>query len=220
MNPKDVAVRSGFAGAVALAAGSGAYGAIVTPALPANIPEPAPTVSNSSAWDVDGDSLVDFIFNFRYISASVPYWQSRVLTDPTDGEGVVGTGPAGLYNYFYGDNLAAGAVIGPASNFVPTGTDIQVVLASQFGTYLYGNFLAPNGRGFIGFKFNIGADTKYGWIELETGAPGTGIGIRFLGAGYEDSGASILAGQVPAPGTLAGLAFGAGALLRRKQRVA
>lgn len=214
------AVQAGIAGAAALAAGSGAYAGIVVVAPPANLPAaPAPNTSNL-AWDVNGDAVVDFNFAFRNPqSASQVYWQANM--NPVTGNGVVGyTGPF----IDYGTNLSAGQTIGGASVFK---TGAQVTLGSIYGGaggLFYGGFgvgtANPGGagagaaRGFAGFKFLIGGQTRYGWVDVRV----TGGGFEFFGAAYEDSGAPIAAGAVPAPGSLGALALGAAALLRRGKR--
>lgn len=224
-----VSLRTGLAGAVALAAGTSAYAGIVQVAVPADILPPlVPGTSAPSNWDVDGNGTVDFNFTFRNPgSATQVRWQAnmnRNTTNNTSGGTVAYLGGFGLS---YGFNLAANTNIGPSSTFQNGGTGGQVILGSVYAGLNYGGFgtggnprpgpAQPGAsRGFAGFSFNTPGGLRYGWIELETTET---LGIRFLRAAYEDSGAAIPAG-VPTPGTLGALAIGAAAMLRRNRKSA
>jgi hypothetical protein len=223
-------VQTGLAGAMALAAGSGAYASIVVVTPPANIPNlVAPTATPNIPWDVNGDAVNDFTFGFRNPQASPGngvQWQAN--SGPVTAAGVnaiIGyTGP--FLNY--ATKLAAGASISGAATFKNTA---QVCLGSFYRSSgvvtAYGQFatgtVPANSivRGFIGFKFDIGGSTRFGWLDVEvrgsSSAANSG-GIFFFGAAYENSGQAIQAGVVPAPGALAALAIGAAAVgLRRKR---
>jgi MYXO-CTERM domain-containing protein len=239
-----VVLHTGMAGAVALAAGSASYGSIIVVAPPANLPNVAgPGTAGPLNWDVNGDSVIDFNFTFRNpqtATGSGVIWQANMNIAPagvTAGNAVVGyLGP--FVNY--ATNLSAGQTIGPVLG-PPPGASFrnvaQVVLGSVYRSNGvpsdYGGFRPgnpnPGGatpgaqRGFVGFRFSIGGLIRYGWLDVEvlpaTGAAGSG-GINFFGAAYEDSGGSIPAGAVPAPGALAALAVGAAAMMRRKREEA
>src|SRR4051812_4748915 len=69
----------GLAGAFALAAGTQAYG-ISPVAVPANLASTLGTTTTRT-WDVDGNSVVDFTFQFRYpntTGASGVVWQANM----------------------------------------------------------------------------------------------------------------------------------------------
>ena len=67
---------------------------------------------------------------------------------------------------------------------------------------------------YLGVRFDIGGGYQYGWIGVNR----IGFELEAFAWGYETTpGVSIPAGAVPEPGTLAMLALGAGALLRRKR---
>jgi hypothetical protein len=204
------------------------------------MPNAAAPASNpatgTTPWDVNGDAVNDFTFQFRNPQTASPnpgvIWQANMNPAVSGGtQAIAGfTGP--FINY--GSRLTAGQVIGPV---LPAGSiwenSAQVCLGSFYRsggvTSAYGGFATgatPSAsivRGFVGFRFTIGGNTRYGWLDVEvrgaTSAANTG-GIFFFGAAYEDSGQSIAAGAVPAPGSLAALAVGAAACLGRKRRSA
>ena len=110
------------------------------------------------------------------------------------GDGVVGKTSGGIGT---ASALAAGATISSASKFLTA----------------YGYAATPfdvTGTEYAGIEFindNTGA-TNYGWVELETTAT-TGFPAEIVGYAYDNSGASIVAGAVPEPTTVAALGFGA-----------
>lgn len=72
------------------------------------------------------------------------------------------------------------------------------------------------GRFYIGFEVdNLGTQFNYGWLEIEL----TLDALILHGYAYADSGESISAGQIPAPGVLGllGLAAGASGMRRKRQ---
>jgi hypothetical protein len=76
----------------------------------------------------------------------------------------------------------------------------------------YGNFTSP-GIGFIGFKFNSGKGTQYGWVRLQMNGPAKGNTFTLIDYAFADVGEAIATGQIPEPNSLAFLAFGAAGLL-------
>ncbi|MGK0189230.1 MAG: hypothetical protein ACI9R3_005047 [Verrucomicrobiales bacterium] len=84
--------------------------------------------------------------------------------------------------------------------------------------------------GFMGVKFQIGADTHYGFVEVSIpapytvdggGWPGSGTNSPVVGAyGYESVANANVHAAVPEPSSLGLLALGAGelAMLRRRGR--
>jgi hypothetical protein len=239
-------VNGGVSAAAALAAASGAYAGIVVVPVPANLPNAASPNSNPSIggqnWDVDSNGIPDFTFQVRNPqSATQVVWQANMSPVTAAGTNAL-AGYIGGYGISYAVRLSAGASIGAVapSGFASLGASsnpaqagswrnpAQVVLGSFYGALPYGGFAVAgaanaNVRGFVGFRFDQGGQTRYGWLDVEVRRSGTAAGsggIFFYGAAYEDSGAPIAAGAVPAPGTLAGLAVGAAACLRRKRRVA
>ena len=95
-----------------------------------------------------------------------------------------------------------------------TGFAARVSLASGAG-FTLSQWATPSpSTGYLGIRFTgVGGVTEYGYVNL-TVAGNTNPGARqitLIGAGYEDTGAAILAGAgapVPEPSTLALLALG------------
>lgn len=238
-----IKATKGLAGAVALAGGSSAYGAIInvnTPADLTNTPGGGGAIPNFSTftgtyafWDVNGDGTNDFEFTNRYPNTAAGsygvVWQMGMnapTTATTSTSGVVGYQGAFVR---YGSALNAGVSIGTGGAF---STAQQLVLGSQYsygpdGIYNYGGFansVAPGTQRYAGFRFNAADGTHYGWIQLSVNA---GI-IDFTNAAYESTpGVAILTGAaaaVPEPGTMAALAFGAatvaGTVIKRRRKQA
>jgi hypothetical protein len=236
----DVRVSSaGFAGALALAAGSAAYGSIIVVAPPSNMPNAASPAANPAtgvtSWDVNGDAVVDFGFQFRNPQAASPangvLWQANM--DPaTAGAINAVAGFGGGATFAYGTKLNSGDLIGPTFSPPTVWKNVGQVILGSF--YRFSGVISPYGgfaagstpsssvvRGFVGFRFSIAGATRYGWLDVEVRGSSTGAntgGMFFFGAAYEDSGQPIQAGAVPAPGSLGALALGAVACARRSRR--
>lgn len=206
---------SGLVGALAIAGGTSAYGAVINSTPPPDLTNTPGGLDTFADWDVNGDGTLDFTFQNRYPNSGTQVnWQLNF--DPVGaGNGVVGyVGP--FVNY--ADALSLGTLIGPASTFQ---TSYQVVLGSNYGGTLYGGFavqVPPGTNAYAGFEFNAADGLHYGWLFLNVNA---GI-IDFTGAAYEGlAGVPIAAGAVPEPGTMAMLALGAvgvlGAVAKRRR---
>jgi hypothetical protein len=223
---KAKAVSRGLAGALAIGAGSSAYGAVVVTSVPSNlVPAALPQTADLVAdWDINGDSVPDFEFRFRQPQTAVD-WQARVFPLST---GSFTFGTVGFTStFFYAWRFNAGDSIGPVppAGAVPVGAaGSEAILGSRYGSTDYGQFLPPNSRGFLGLEFTVGANTFFGYIQVQVNrSPGAGQpGFQFISAAYENTpNTAITAGAVPEPGTLALLAFGAAGVValqrRRKQ---
>jgi hypothetical protein len=127
-----------------------------------------------------------------------------------------GAGP-----YFYPSNLAYGTPLS-AGNF-GVGAGNRGDMAWGAG-YTNSQWLAA-GTGYLGFRFDLGGGTQYGWAEVTVdGAPGnSGTFVRY---GWGAVGDTVFAGQgpsvVPEPGSLGMLALGSIGLMswRRKRSAA
>ena len=203
---------TGLAGAVALAGGSQAYGAVVSVTPPANFLPTSGVSDNQTIWDVNGDGTPDFILDFTQASTN-GNWFSGIY-----GYGGVGTAaPAGYVNSFagtsgtlylaYASRLAAGATISSGSTFVQT-DPYSSVLGSRYGTKFYGQFVNHTGgaaiRGFIGFEFTAADGIHYGALEVSTSryrsATNTG-GQTFYSAYYQTTpGAALVIPAAAAAG--------------------
>lgn len=212
----------GLAGALTLATGISSYASIVSVSVPSNVNIPAGTATSGPvSWDVNNDGLADFNFVMRHNNIAVGsgvIWQAQM--NPATGTGAT-NGVIGYSGPFvrYSEAFAAGTVFGPTlpanSPAVSFSTQTVVILGSRYRSggvpNYYGGFATgattPGTNAFAGFRFDIGGQTNYGWIQLSVGA-GT---ISFVNAAYETTpNTGIAAGEVvPEPGSLAMLAFGA-----------
>ncbi len=214
---------TGMTGALAIAGGTQAYGAIVSVATPAAIlPSAYPTTATAfSNWDVNGDGTADFQFAFRQPQGTTGvYWQADIYELATTNL-VLGYTSSIVYT----GRLEFGAPVAEGNgNTFTRGfgtTSNQLVIGSRYSGTPYGQFQPPNSTGYLGFKFAVGTNTYNGWIQVKTAQ---GYGLSFVDAAYNDTpNGAINAGQtaVPEPGTIASLAFGsaalAGATWRRKK---
>lgn len=129
-----------------------------------------------------------------------PYGATTLNMFTPTGGGYVGSGA----NYF---NLAPGAMIGVAQTF---GTGVLTISAT---TPL--NFNSSNN--YIGFRFlnESTGITNYGWFQVSLSGTAASQPRTIIGYAYDNTGASIMAGQtvIPEPTTFALLGvMAAGAL--------
>lgn len=232
----------GLVGALAIAGGTTAYGDIISVATPANFVVAPGTASTSANWDLNGDGIVDFIFNYRYTNTATGtgvIWQANM--NPATGTQMTNStvGYAGVFvryttalpgGFSIGATLANSAG-GGANNFSTTAT--QATLGSRYRSagvprYYSGfasgpggthNAVAPGTPAFVGFRFNSGGQTFYGWLQLSVGAGS----INFINAAYQNTaGTAIAAGAIPEPSSLAMLALGAagiaGLMVNKRRR--
>ncbi len=198
-------LTQGLAGAAMLAAGTQAYGGLISAIAPPDVPEPGLPGANAVTWDIDGDGADDFEFNYKR-QFSQPYWQSNVYTKQAD-NGIVGY----VGDYIdYADRLDFDVSVDELQEFMGSAPNDQICMASLYNGDIYGGF-ADDAQGFLGLKFMVGSETHYAWLLLRTGP---GIGIDFIAAAYaSDPNEPAI---TPEPGSLAALALGAAAWLRRR----
>ncbi len=214
----------GLAGAAALAAGTEAYGSVVSVAAPTNFVPASGTTNpaNTRPWDVNSDGTADFELFFQQSSTN-GNWVSGIYG--YGGAGInCASGYAGPYvTYVY--RLGTGAMIGPATPFYQA-TGYVAVFASKFSGVLYGQWSAPNTTGYVGFEFTATDGIHFGYFKVTTNRfqnaanPG---GQVFAEAFYETTPNTPIT-IVPEPSSLAALALGSallgGVALRRRKGAA
>lgn len=120
----------------------------------------------------------------------------------------------------YAANLAKGAAISAGKTFLANASFADI---AHYSFQRYPSFFR-NQTGYVGFKFtdpNISTQTDFGWVRI--GVNQTETQLTIFSAAYDNTGASITAGQtgaVPEPGSLGLLAGGAGCLAAWRLRKA
>jgi hypothetical protein len=177
--------------------------------------------TNSSGLYVDlqtgntgtsGASTPNYDFNIFNVGTSQPPANGIALFGPATTRWV-GYNAAG---YAYANKLAAGANIGPASTFSTPVSGNTTMMFDTYGPWAG----APTIDGFLGFQFNDGGSTKYGWVRVSIPEITGTNAYRFTvhDWAYEsDASAAIGAGVVPEPTSLGLLAAGAAGLLMRRR---
>lgn len=148
------------------------------------------TTASFTGWDV---SLTGTTANFLTVN-------SQSLSNNLF-VGIAGT-PVSI------NRLDPGFVIGAAG---PYGTIGGGTMGSSTGM---ASFL-PNSENIVGFRRVVGGQTIYGWLSVSLGSDF--LTRTLTGIAFEDSGASIAAGAIPAPGAVALLGLG-GAVSGRRRR--
>ena len=129
-----------------------------------------------------------------------------------------GTFHQSSYGYFVVTDNSLGFAVDFLNNsqmlFFAAGEEITLGNPGGWQSVAYPTPLPLNQATYLGVRFDPGDGNHYGWIGVEF----DGAELEAFAWGYEtDPGVPIAAGT-PEPGSLALLAFGAGALLRRKRR--
>ncbi len=175
--------------------------------------------------DVNNDGIGDLnLAHFGSIYYGTFKWGvAQVLSNlqtnavPVSVAGFLVTAPpvAGVNFYNYLDNFAKGQLID--GNFLPGGS-MAVELKAN---YPNGKFHSPGDGQYIGFKFNAGAGSQYGWVQVDMVGEAHNA-FTILDYAWADPGETIHAGDgqpVPEPGSLGLLATGAlGLMLWRWKR--
>jgi hypothetical protein len=201
------AAVSSLRSAYAVAAGAAAAGAAANASIVYSGVQDV-SISQFSALNLnlDGDAygdvtLKNYVFGGgNYMGAAVNFYPGKLVSFSS--------------GYSYVSSLAAGFVI-----------DASSVGPSFFGSMAYG---ASNpsaqfnnaSNAYLGLSFASGANLYYGWVRVSLNqASGSFIVHDWA---YDNSGAGIAAGAIPAPGALGLFAAGASGLglLRGRKRTA
>ena len=221
---------TGLAGAVAIAGGTQAYGAVVT------VTPPTPIVSTNALgtpvtefFDVNGDGVSDLQLTVGVITADKAAYggvSGSYVAYDTFGTVNQVVGYAGSFGN-YATRLAAGATVGSTSAFVYG--NYLTILGSRFAGKNYGQFRT---RGFLGFEFAAADGEHFGYLNLLSTVAGSGAAtltstLTFYSAAYESTPGvpiTIPGAAVPEPSSLAALAFAgaglAGAVSYRRKKAA
>ncbi len=205
LNKHFAVCAAAAAGAVALTGTQQADAAIVwSGAVNINIPSTTAGVYANLATGVNGIT-----------PASAPGWDINAWS-------------SSALNFFVG-----GMVSGQRTDYV-RGASTSSTATLAFATMIDGSSLLTTGTGTInttgttlnssnnlfGFRFyHEGAGAfRFGWLRISLGATIGGQPRSIVEYAYEDTGAGIGAGVVPAPGTLAALALGAVGVRSRRRK--
>jgi hypothetical protein len=233
----------GAATSAALLASTGLEAAIVYSGLQNIVLNPAGNGSATTAIDVDGDAVPDFILSQRnwsggngganYHTGSTTYngywtgstWNYRSGTARIQGQnGGLVSGSA-----FYANRLSSGQRVGTYDSNLrgsQSSADIARIYTSngfstfsasfQSSQFTNGNFPSSQ-AGFLGVKLGSG---NFGWIQVHASLHE----LEIIDWAYDDSGKHIEAGNVPEPALLGLglLSLGAAGVreLRRRKREA
>jgi len=184
----------------------------------------------NTAVDIDGDLTNDLSFGIytdTFIGGSAATASFKPFNDTVNRVGFI-KAPAGSA-FTQIQKLGAGDTIGSSAAF-----NFNLKASFRYGQiYTSSNSFtedgpwsgAPGSSGFAGITIKAaGKPDIYAWLrfELTNNANGVPNGITLIDWAYEDTGASILAGQtasaVPLPGSLGLLAMGASGLAAFRRR--
>jgi hypothetical protein len=167
-------------------------------------------ISSDTNYDINGDTVIDYAVRF---TVDLPV---GVRIDSLDYSQVAYDQVTG-----YAVALNAGDVVNGVERQYAGSNSSHTLIKTGFSTN-EGNW--PNNLNdakFVGLKFNVGADTHYGWFRV--GAEMSGPSARVYDWAYESTpDTAITAGagapEVPEPSTFALLALGAAGITALKRR--
>lgn len=139
-------------------------------------------INNSFDLDMDGNSIVDFVFSVNNMSGSGTYY-GGLLNFQYSGVGASVSAPNGgvmgqvssQASMNIASMLVSSNFVDSAGNFLGDGVlaaNVNVVVTGVYSTsftqYL-GNFAGQNDK-YIGVNFDISGNTHYGWVRLDVAA--------------------------------------------------
>ncbi len=202
---------------LAYTAAAGAALAVAAPAdATINYTSQVINLSNSNTLiDINTDGQNDFWFDHQLTAASSATF-GRILS--------IGSANASwLGNNRSVASLSNGELVATATGAqwtVGGNRGHQYLFGLESGSWMFGEFTSGN-TGYIGVRFNPGAGNLYGWIHVSSIAADYSS-YQIDGWAYDDSGASIKAGQmpsvVPEPSSTALFAAGAAGMVAFRKR--
>lgn len=123
----------------------------------------------------------------------------------------------GYNNSFYVGRYSSGGLVS-AVDFIANQSGNLYGSFGFMASQYWGPFIEP-GIGFLGFKFDVGQGTQYGWAQVEMDGP-QGNSFTIIDYAFADAGEAIQFGQLPEPNSLGILALGYIGLVawRRRRR--
>ncbi len=123
--------------------------------------------------DIDGDAVQDLV-PAAGATAAVIYGGSFDGNYVNANNNAIAGFSAGPYNY--ASNLAEGDLIDASIGFAPNGGRADL----NFNGCAYSNSQFCDGvvDGYIGFSFEIGGDTHFGWMRVDLAADGSGFIVK------------------------------------------
>lgn len=174
--------------------------------------------------DFDGDSLAEFVFDFRVVANGYGTNSNWAAVSGVDANDLfVNTDPSPFNGQSYGpNNLAAGSLISGGLSFQGDGP-LQLAYTSYLASSNFGAFNTATPTGYIGVQFDFNGSNVFGWIGVSVGGD-ISVGdasINVTGFAFQDDGSAIEAGDVgvvPEPSALGLLALGAVGLASRRRK--
>jgi len=178
--------------------------------------------------DINGDGTDDIAMTVSSSTGTSYNSNTASLITPTNG-GVNGfikisTSNGNVKKLSAGDTISAGALFNFGAGEFRNATSYATSSGST-GSGTRGSWSgAPGSSGFAGLKISDGPTDIFAWLRFSVSndAKGFPVDVTLIDWAYEDTGASILAGQtvsaVPLPGSLGLLAMGVSGLAAFRRR--